>query len=317
MTSPQFLHCKCPKRAMALCEAERVFGKTTKHVRGDEANVDMIKLRRNLRGLLTDHRVMMDAGLDISMLANPKLINQMRKNAADRIAHRAGCGQAALNEVLPVCDRWGDLHANAYTFNSQRSATCDVLGSESRPTLPTATHVAINGQRVGPGGTMRADLESTWDPVVSLSSIVGERSFDIEALPQDVTLPDPIAVQQDGFRVWPPRALATEEAAERVAALIAQTCDTIEGVDTKLRTVNGAGVYCKAWAVTLGENVLQDVAKRNVLGTGVVLFTREPIALNAARKHAMHAAMAAYARGVTSLGVQLERLGDVIVTLNR
>ena len=297
---------------MTRSDAERVFGKITNHASHDE-----VQLRRNLRGLLIDHRVMVDAGLDVAMLSDPARVSRMKREASDRIAYRQKAGRAPLNEVLPVCDRWGDMHANAYAFHSLRSKTCDVLGYESRPTLPTATIAAADGHRVGPGGTMRADMESSWDPVQTLASILAEKEHPTGDAPSECEEADPGAVVQDGFRVWPPRALATEEAAGRVAALVSQTCDTIQGVDPKLRTANGAGVYSKAWAVTLGENILSDVAKRNTLGMGVVLFTREPIALHAARKYSLHGAMAAYARGCPELGKQLERLGDLVLTLKR
>lgn len=208
------------------------------------------------------------------------------------------------------------MHANAYAFHSLRSKTCDVLGYESRPALPTATIAAADGHGVGPGGTMRADMESSWEPVQTLASILAEKEHPTGApFRQGCEEVDPEAVLQDGFRVWPPRALATEEAAGCVAAFVRQTCDTIEGVSPKLRTANGAGVYSKAWAVTMSDNSLSDIAKRNVLGMGVVLFTREPVALHAARKYSLHGAMAAYASGRLELGRQLERLGDLVLTL--
>ena len=42
---------------MGIPDAERVFGKTAKCVRGNQ-EVDQRLLRQNLRGLLIDHRVM-------------------------------------------------------------------------------------------------------------------------------------------------------------------------------------------------------------------------------------------------------------------
>jgi len=82
---------------------------------------------------------------------------------------------------------------------------------------------------------------------------------------------------------------------------------------------NGAGAYqtvCHqliAHADSVGgEPDLADIAKRDWLGLGVAIFVRNPLALHSARKHAMHSAMAAHARGCAELGAQLERLGGLL-----
>jgi len=303
---------------MSLGDAERVFGKSAKYIRDDDTAYDKERLRRNLRGLLIDHRVMADAGLDIAVANDPRgTVARLRVNPANRVALDCPAAHAPLREVMPVCDRWPDVNANSYTFNSQRTAVCDVLGAESRPTLPTATLAAGEGLRVGPGGTMRADLESTWDPIQTLGDIITEAEATAGEIPSDCNAPDPTAFLQDGFRVWPPRALATYESAERAAALVSQTCDTIEAVDQRMRLSNGPAVFVKAWSATLGDSLLTDVGKRNAIGLGVVLFTRDPMALHTARRTAFHTSMASYARGCLHLGKQLERLGDLILTLKR
>ena len=93
--------------------------------------------------------------------------------------------------------------------------------------------------------------------------------------------------------------------------------DTIEAVDQRMRLSNGPAVFVKAWSATLGDSLLTDVGKRNAIGLGVVLFTRDPMALHTARRTAFHTSMASYARGCLHLGKQLERLGDLILTLKR
>ena len=56
-------------------------------------------------------------------------------------------------------------------------------------------------------------------------------------------------------------------------------------------------------------------AQKQLLELGVSIFVRNPMAFHSVRKRAMHTAMAAHVRNREELGVQLERLGDVILRL--
>lgn len=299
---------------MALHEAERVFGKVTRLLDENDDEFDTACLRRNLRGLLIDHRIMSDSGLDRAVLYNPRSVMETRRHSAEQLTRQV---QAPLTEVIPTCDRWNDVISAVAAVSRQRGCTTDVLGADTRSTLPMSIRAAGDGFRVGPGGTFSAEMESTWTSARKLADVLQDHDAPTGNLPDHCDVADAQAFLEDGFRMWPCRALSSKEASERVAALVSQTCDTIESVNPKLRLANGAGVYTKAWVMTLGGNVLQDVAKRHVLGLGAVLFTRDPAALNETGKHCFQGSMAAYCRGSSELGKQLERLGYLVSTLQR
>lgn len=303
-------------------DAERAFGHSARFARS-ESSAAPHELRARLQSLLIDHKTMLDVGLEATLSTTLEATLRLRETTAARIA--AARAAPALNgglcDPLPPCDRWGDVYG-AHVPASTRMRLCDMLAHESRASLPTATRACAASDRVGPGGTMRAELDSAWTPVEPYAALVKSRSLALSGGPLNDGPADAIALQQDGDRMWPPRALASPESARRVAALVERMCDAIEGAPERTRTTNGAGVYVNATRSVLekvpgGDLDLSDMGRRELLGMGVGVFLRNPLALKSARKHVLHGAMAAHVRERAELGNQLERLGAAILTLGR
>lgn len=291
---------------MGRSRAEHAFGITTKHAQAG-IPTDETALRDNLRGLVADHRVMLDSGVDVEVMKKP--------GAWAACFHRTKQAPP-VHGVLPTCDRWGDHYAHS-SFVSNKIRRNDVLGHESRHSLPCATRIAREGRGVGPCGNMRAEFESWWSEPVSYTDLC-QGSLDLDVMPKDDAA-DVIAVQQDGDRVWPPRALETPEWAATAAALVKDLCDRVESADVRIMKTNGAGVYMQAV-----RGVIDDLKKdgtnaarseEDFLGFGVGLFARNPVGLHSVRKHAMHGAMAAHMRERTELAQNLERLGGLVAGL--
>lgn len=321
---------------MGLQQAEQVFGKTASYAQSDER-----QLREALRALLVDHRVMLDTGMERHAMRDPKSTAKVAEEHRARVAARMGGGAAVgmasagellFPEPLPPCERWGDIYTQTYAFPSRRMAASDVLGHESRLSLPCAVLVAASTERVGPGGTMRAELEAPTTAIVSYAQIVaraeavrrGAATLD-EAMAAAVGLsiqdtrgdeapPDPIAIAQDGDRVWPPSALLNSEGAARVAQMVGSVCDDLDNANSRAKKADGVGVYMSVFKRATREDV-DNAAVRDLLGLGVGIFARNPLALHSARRHAMHAAMAAHMSGHAQLGDALVRLGSLLETL--
>lgn len=290
---------------MGRARSEYAFGLATKHVHRD-IQVTEAKLRDDLRGLLADHRHMLDSGLNIEVQQSPA----NWQNAMARVAITAPKKQPS--STLPLCDRWGDNYATQCTFVSKKVALNDVLGHDSRPSLPCATRVAAKATDVGPGCSMRAEMNSHWMEPVTYTQVC-QGALDLGEAPSDQAA-DPIALQMDGERVWPPRALASEEDAAAVANLVKALCDSLDGIEPRIAKTNGVGAYMKAVAkVIAAEQPTR--AQRQMLELGISIFARNPLAFHSARKRALHTAMAAHMRDREELGVQLERLSESIMWL--
>lgn len=273
--------------------AERAFGRTA----GLEHSGDDLTAR--LRALLVDHVTLLETGTEITIA-----IGSLQDALEARNLRSTRGKSDTARATLPLCERWGDQYG-AHVPASARMALSDVLAHEARASLPTATRLCELGHRVGPGGIMRAELESAWAPLEHYGSIVRRCAPGRGGPPMDEPA-DAAALQQDGDRVWPPRALAAAEC-DGVAALVRKLCDALEAAPARARQTNGVGLYVRAV-----ERVLDpaDQAASGLLGLGVAVFARNPTALRSVRKRALHGAMAAHARGRAALGEQLERLGD-------
>ena len=298
-----------------LRNAERVFGQTVGHVTPNNVP-DEHDLHERLCTLVADHRVMLDRNVDVAQSSPGVLEVTIDRRTRRRAAMKTG--------PLPLCERWGDEQARAYVSPQARTAHCDVLGHDSKLSLPVATHIAATGKRVGPGGTMRADLESAWVPVQSYAAIATTHTFPHMAFmepPNDknATEADVIATCMDGDRMWPPRCLSSVEDSEHVAALVGSICDAVSASPERVRKTNAGGVYqaiCHQIMSVDGKFAkgfdVGDLSKRDLATLGVCVFMRNSYALRSARKHAMHGSMAAYLRGCDKLGDQLERLGRAL-----
>lgn len=296
--------------------AERIFGRTTGYVK---ANADIDEsVRHNLRVLLLDHRAMSSQNIHMSLQCRHKSGSTASSTARARRL-------AQLTETLFVSDRWPEEQAQNHLSHVARS---ELLGYEARPTLPTATSIAGAGKRVGPGGTMRAELESPWSPSSTYGCIVrahepmATATADASAPPGSAAVAteaayeaDSLAVAQDGDRMWPPRAISNSEDAASVSVMLDALCQAMDSVPKRIRRTNGAGVYACACQKTLAD--VGVAGTRNMLGLGVAVMVRNPLAVHSARKHAMHCAMAAHARGCDKLGEQLEHLGELLTEFIR
>lgn len=280
--------------------AERAFGRTANFKESGD-------LSTRLRALLVDHVTMLETGTEITIA-----ISSLQDALEARNLRSTRGKSHTARATLPLCERWGDQYG-AHVPASARMALSDVLAHEARASLPTATRLCELGHRVGPGGIMRAELESAWAPLEHYGSIVRRCAPGRGGPPMDEPA-DAAALQQDGDRVWPPRALAAAEC-DGVAALVRKLCDALEAAPARARQTNGVGLYVRAVERVLTTNPADpadpaDQAASGLLGLGVAVFARNPMALRSVRKRALHGAMAAHARGRAALGEQLERLGE-------
>jgi len=291
---------------MGRARSERAFGLITKHAHPD-VPVNEAKLRDSLRELLADHRVMLDSGMNIEVQQDP----HNWQTAMARVQLSTPSSKAYA--TLPLCDRWGDSYAKNCSFVSRKVAQNDVLGHESRHSLPCATRVAAKGTDVGPGCNMRAEMSSVWLEPQTYTQVC-QGTFDLGNPPIDEPA-DPVALQMDGDRVWPPRALESEKDASAVAKLVGSLCDALDAVEPRVAKTNGVGAYIRAMQ-TIIDSKAPTRAQRQMLELGIGIFARNPLAFHSARKRALHTAMACHMRDRLDLGTQLERLGDVITGLH-
>ena len=290
---------------MGRVRAERAFGISTKHVHPNLPVPSEAALRENLRGLLADHRVMLSSGLNVEIRKH----TASNATASVRLTEPHGTPARA---ILPLSDRWCDGSTKTTAFVSKRLTQNDVLGHDSRHALPCATRVAAKPTDVGPGSSMRAEMNSTWSESLTYAQLCESGTLNLgDVLPADESA-DAIAMQMDGDRVWPPRALGSEEDAGAVAELVGTLCEALEKVEPRVATTNGVGVYMRATR-SLIDSKLPTRAQRHMLELGVCIFARNPLAFLSVRKRALHAAMAAHMRDRVELGTQLERLAELTV----
>jgi hypothetical protein len=296
---------------MGRVGAERAFGIATKHVHGD-IPVKESTLRENLRGLLADHRVMLDSGMNVAVQQDPA--NWQSALAAVRLS----APSTQPSSTLPLCDRWGEFYSKNATFVSRKVAQNDVLAHDSRHSLPCATRAAGKGGDVGPGCNMRAEMNSHWLEPMTYTQIC-QGMFDLGDSPSDEPA-DAIALQMDGDRVWPPRALLSSEWADTTTVLVKELCDKLDGVEPRVAKTNGIGAYIMAVRGILNKlhntGAKATRSEQDFLGLGIGIFARNPMAFHSVRKRALHAAMAAHMRDRGELGAQLERLSHIIVRLH-
>jgi hypothetical protein len=251
---------------------------------------------------------MLDSGFTVAVQQNSN--NWMHAMARVQL-HKPYAAKAC--GALPVCDRWGDSFSKECGFVSRKVALNDVLAHDSRQSLPCATRVASKATDVGPGCSMRAEMNSHWVEPLTYTEVC-QGAFDLGDAPVDEPA-DAIALQMDGDRVWPPRALASEKDASGVAKLVGRLCDTLEQLEPRVAKTNGVGSYIKAVSSIVDSKAPTRV-QRQMLELGIGIFVRNPIAFQSARKRALHTAMACHMRDREDLGSQLERLGGLILSLH-
>ena len=292
---------------MGRVAAERAFGLATKHIHPDIPQPTDGKLRNDLRELLADHRVLLDSGMNIEVVNNPSSLEAPMAAVKVTKSKPVPCG------TLPFCDRWGDVYTGNCSFVSRRVSINDVLAHDSRHSLPCATRVAAKATDVGPGCNMRAEMNSLWVEPISYERVC-QGILNMGEAPADQAV-DPIAMQMDGDRIWPPRAVLDEEDSVAVAALVRTLCDELQTVDARVLKTNGIGSYIEAMKRIIDAGAMTRPQKQ-LLELGIGIFARNPLAFHSARKRALHTAMACHVRDRSELGGELERLGQMIMGLS-
>lgn len=302
---------------MSVGNAERIFGKTCNHVR-DGIEWEPAQLQEKLRGLVADHHMMIETGMDVTIALNPKAVHNLLAAHEARIAASGGRPRNSPLTALPSCDRWGDTGAPIFMSASKRLHTSDVLAHSCRATLPMATRMAPSGHRTGPGASTSIEFESSYQPVctyaeLSRGGVVNPAVGRTGDCGEDVA--DTKALHLDAERAWPPRVLGAAFDSGKVTAAVRSMCDALDDQPERTRRTNGPGTYTKLFKRAMAT--LDDASARDLLSLRIGAFEREPLELHRARRCAMHASMAAHACSHSELGVQLERIGDAISGLGR
>jgi hypothetical protein len=107
---------------MGRAAAERAFGITTKHVSDDLPTPTEGKLRDDLRGLLADHRVMLDSGFNVAVQQNSN--NWMHAMARVQLHKCATGGATALARSAGSCrEKW----RSTTSWHTTRGSRCRAL----------------------------------------------------------------------------------------------------------------------------------------------------------------------------------------------
>lgn len=316
---------------MALTPAEITF-----------AHMHRAKRNRNvLRESLVRMRAKTDTGLqELLMDSQDARRRHAHAQRAELAAHRGAgsvIGQASAAELLhdvplPPCDRWGDFVSRGYASMQCALATHEALANRWRPTLPHAAMVA-SGARVGPHGTIDAQLRLVSIRAVSYHSIANElvavergarpmshgvaAHANVTLEPADEDGQDESAAQQDGARVWPPEALGdgarARAMAEAVDTLNAYLTEHVSKDDPQpgLGTA-GVDLYRRGCSKAAGALAGKAVADFRELG--LCAFTKEPQLLVELNRRALLLAMTAQAQ--TGADEVSEALAQALVKLS-
>jgi len=293
--------------------------------------------RRNaIRDAIVQHRVLADARIDHAMLhdrdARRRLALEKRAHAAVHLGAGAGVGQVTAPELLfgdplPACDRWGDVVSVQQGMPDAPMHTLATLGQRQRPTLPHALGVAP-GDRVGPHGTIEVQLKGEQASVVSYHDVLsrleacalGQETMDRGTAAHvgvalerddddddgndgdDATM-DVAADQEDGARVWPPRALRAGPATD-VAKLMARVAAHVDRHMAPALTTGSAhaALYWEACRARLDDTDVLEAARRDFCGLGVCGTSQDRTQLARHQHCALYVAMAAYVQGNATLG---------------
>lgn len=327
-------------RAMGIEEAEQTFAKmmrvSTKHS------------RLVLRDLLMRHRAALDAGLDHRTLRDK---DAKRQRAMEERAHAAvqrGVGAASgmvtapellYGDPLPPCDRWGTSVAPHLGGPIGPLFKHETLGYETRATLPQA--VLTNGERVGPHGLVKAQLQTQALPCVTYTDLLAHTldaafgnifvdygtavhvGVSIGCIDEARTERDIRAEQQDGVRQWPPRALLSSDTAHATAEIVEALCCAVERhlpqASAQRAGLGTAGIdmYWRLCLEQLGRTDVKESTMRNFRALGVCAYARQTSVLYELHRRALTVALLAHAReGGQPLGAALERLATVLVRCN-
>ncbi len=308
--------------------------------------------RSVLRESLVRLRAEADTGLQRRLLASQ---DARRRHAHEQRALLAGLrgaggliGQANAAELLhdvplPPCERWGEAVVQGYATLNLPLDVYEALAHRQRKTLPHAALVRSGAERVGPHGTIDAQLRIVRLPVVTFRQVAdellaierGERAVSynvavhaniaLEPGEEDMDVSgnvarDEPAAQQDGARVWPPtafgdvvRAQAVTQAVQRLVAFLEEHAPREEG--PSLGTA-GVDLYRRGCAVASAP--LQGVPAADFRELGLCAFTKEPLLLVDLRRRALLLAMTARAQpdpegaGLEALASKLVELSDLM-----
>jgi hypothetical protein len=320
---------------MAIEDAEKAFAKMMR--------VSVKHSRPVLRDLLMRHRAALDAGLDHRTLRDK---DARRQRAMEQRAHAAvrGAGAAAgmpsapellFGDPLPASDRWGTSIAPHMGATIGPLHLHETLGYEGRPTVPQA--VLTRGERVGPHGMIKAQLQTHALPCVSYTDLLAntlEASFgnmlvdygtavhagvSIENIDEARTERDIRAEQQDGARQWPPRALRCGGTASDIADIVNALVASVEcrlpepsAARTGLGTA-GIDMYWRMCIEQLERTDLKPEALKDFRALGVCAYVRQTSVLPELQRRALTVALACHACGDGALGGALEQLAGVLV----
>jgi len=324
---------------MGRNEAEGVFAQLLLNSTGTQLSQSVGKRARELRDVMMRLRVTQDSGFDpgASQTSRRRQVQHRNAQAALKCGDGAAVGMATqaqllLGNPLPACDRWGDTVAASLGGPISLNKS-DVLGHEGRPTLPSSCCAT---EAVGPHGNMKALFHTSTLPIVSYEDIRAKLNQQVYGgatmeettavlasvviVPDGASERDDAARQADGSRVWPPRAVRSDDTAKDVEAMIrAMIADVSPRKQKKSgppRPGSTAGVelYRRACQTQLdrGEDELASPVRRAFVELGICVLERNPLHLPLARRRALHASMSAHAAGLNGLGGALSELSDVV-----
>ena len=296
---------------MAIDDAEKAFAKMMRVSTKHSGPV--------LRDLLMRHRAALDAGLDHRTLRDK---DAKRQRAMEERAHAAvrGVGAAAglpsapellFGDPMPPCDRWGTSIAPHLGGPVGPLHLHETLGYNSRPTVPQA--VLTKGERVGPHGTLKAQMQTHALPCVSYTDLLAntlEASFgnmlvdygtavhagvSVESVDEARAERDIRAEQQDGARQWPPRALRCNGTATDVTTIVEALVASVEcrlpkssGRSAGLGTA-GVDMYWRMCLEQLERTDLKPEALKDFRALGVCAYVRQTSVLPELQRRALSA----------------------------
>ncbi|MGZ0213928.1 MAG: hypothetical protein ACKVI4_15750 [Actinomycetales bacterium] len=315
---------------MTIEHAEGIFAVMLKQERSPNRRAD-------LRDSLVKHRALADARIDHALLhdrdARRRVALEERAHAAVHMGAGSAVGQAQPAEVLfgvplPTCDRWGDVLAMQQGCPDDPVYGVETLGQQQRASLP---HAALARERVGPHGTIDAQMRSGHRPVVSWHDmlrrtedhLLGRAAMDyaaaahagvaLESSELDDGEDDVEAEQDDGARVWPPRALRVDP--DGVATLlerIALEVDEHMGVELPLGFGLKAELYWHACRTAAASAGASPKALRGFKALGVCATAKDRARMAALQQRTLDLAMAAFSQSSNALGTAAWKVAGAI-----
>lgn len=315
---------------MTIEHAEGIFAVMLKQERSPNR-------RAELRDSLVKHRALADARIDHALLhdrdARRRVALEERAHAAVHMGAGSAVGQAQPAELLfgvplPVCDRWGDILATQQGCPDDPMYGIETLGQRQRASLP---HAVLARERVGPHGTIDAQMRSGHRPVVSWHGmrrktedrLLGRAAMDHAAAAHAGVALEPSelydgagdleAEQDDGERVWPPRALRVDP--DGVATLLERIALEIDEHMT-IELPHGFGLkaelYWHACRTAAASEGAPPPALRGFKALGVCATAKDRARLAVLQQRALDLAMVAFAQRSNALGTAAWKVAGAI-----